>query len=47
METPTVLLLALLMQNVPLVTRDRIIRYIAAEHPDYLDVIVCRGSPGL
>lgn len=28
-------------RRVPLVTRDQIIRDIAAEHPDYLDVIVC------
>lgn len=28
-------------KRVPLVTRDQIIRDIAAEHPDYLEVIVC------
>ena len=29
------------IKRVPLVTRDGIIRTIAAEHPGYLDVIVC------
>ena len=29
------------LKKVPLVTRDQIIRDIAADHPGYLDVIVC------
>ena len=29
------------LRKVPLVTRDQIIRDIAADHPGYLDVIVC------